>query len=288
MSEKLKALPEQIKKARLRAERFPEDEDLADELQQKIDDYNKLKDEFAEHQQFLFNAAKRAAKYRGEVINKQIRDAIEALEAGDVHKANIILDLAEEDAHRDLEDFKQSREITEQKRQNLISQIQRIMLSADATMADTLIPIDERVVKTENKYDEADRIAQEIGYDKNKYIELLDTFGEFLFYRGKYQKCVDILERLYNLRVEVLGENNIDISVSLHNLGTIYRLVGNYTESLRLCKKSVSLGEKILGENNIKMALLYDTLGTAYRSSGHLKEGLTFSLKALNLREQIY
>ena len=92
MSKCLRDLPEEIEKAKLIVERFPEEDYLKDLLQQKQDEYNNKKKEFTEHQQLLFNTAKRVAQLQGEAVSKRIRRAMDALSDGDVHKANTILD----------------------------------------------------------------------------------------------------------------------------------------------------------------------------------------------------
>ena len=79
-------------------EKKDEVEKLTDRLQPKLNKYNKLKEDFAKHQDLLFNTAKRVSKLQGEHINDRIRRAIDALNNGLVREANTILNEAEEDA----------------------------------------------------------------------------------------------------------------------------------------------------------------------------------------------
>lgn len=124
MSRRLQELPILIEKARLRTEKYPDDEDLKDELQKHLDERNTLQEEFDKQQELLFNTAKRIAQLQGERITDRMRRAIEAFDSGNVREANIILNEAEKDAERNLSDYKNSKEITEQKRQNVINSIE--------------------------------------------------------------------------------------------------------------------------------------------------------------------
>ena len=137
MQLKLEKKEAKLEKKKAKLEEDPDDEDyqeeyqelkeevdeLTDRLQPKLNKYNKLKEDFAEHQQLLFNTAKRVAQLQGERITERMRRAMDALTEGKVREANIILDEAEADARRNLEDYLQSKEITELKRQNVITSI---------------------------------------------------------------------------------------------------------------------------------------------------------------------
>lgn len=148
-------------------------EELVDKLQPKLNKYNKLKEDFEQFQQLLFNTAKRVAQLQGERITERMRRAMDAFSEGRVREANIILDEAEADAKRNLEDYKQSKEITELKRQAVINSIEELQLKASTVMADASIPIEERIAQTEQIYAQADEMAKEIEYDGEKYAKLL-------------------------------------------------------------------------------------------------------------------
>jgi hypothetical protein len=176
MNEELASLPPKIEKARLRLEKFPDDEDLQDDLQTKLNRYNQLKKDFNEYQQILFNTAKRIAQLQGERTTERMRRAMDAFNDGKVREANIILDEAEADARRNLEDYKQSKEITELKRQAVINSIEELLLKTSTIMADASIPIEERIGNTEKLYVQADEMARETEYDKNKFAQILLQF----------------------------------------------------------------------------------------------------------------
>ena len=62
MKAELEALPSKIEKARRRMEKYPDEEEFRDEHQALLDRYNALKEEFAGHQQALFDTARRISE----------------------------------------------------------------------------------------------------------------------------------------------------------------------------------------------------------------------------------
>ena len=148
MSQRLAELPEIIEKKRLCLEKYPDDKNLQNKLQELLNERNHLQEVFEQQQQFLFDTAKRIAQLQGGIVTDRIRRAMDAFEDGNVREANIILDEAERDADKNLADYKQSKEITEQKRQNVLSSIDELLLKTTTIMADMSIVIEERITKT--------------------------------------------------------------------------------------------------------------------------------------------
>ena len=203
MSARLAELPAKIEKARSKVEKYPDDEDFRDDLQKLLNEHNKLKDDFAEYQNNLFATAKRIAQLQGEQITDRMRRAMEAFNEGRVHEANVILAEVERDAENALQEYKQSRELTEQKRQNVIKSIDEILFKASTTLADLSIPIDERIAKTEELYAQADNMAQECDYEAKKYDSLLYNYAMFLYSYTKYDKALDIYHRLNAMQISL-------------------------------------------------------------------------------------
>ena len=231
MREELAGLPEKIEKTRKLFNKFPKDKDLEEDLQQTINRYNKLKEDFEMHQQLLFNTAKRVAQLQGKRITERMRRAMDALNEGKVHMANIILDDAEEDAYRNLEEYRQSKEITEQKRQNLFCSIEELQLKASTIMADTSISAEKRIHQIEMIYTQADLIAQECDYDKEKHIKFLCEYIKSLYYNSRYVKALEISERLIHLCQETYGKDHTNTLELYTIISNIYLKLGNKTKA---------------------------------------------------------
>ena len=126
----LKELSLKTEKVKQRVIKYPNDESFREELQYYLNEFNKLQNELQQEQNNFLDTAIRIAKLQGEKVSERMQRAIDSFEAGEVHKANTILDEAEKDADQHYDDYKHSREIAEQKRQNVIVSIDELVLKA--------------------------------------------------------------------------------------------------------------------------------------------------------------
>ena len=302
MQLKLEKKEAKLEKKKAKLEEDPDDEDyqeeyqelkeevdeLTDRLQPKLNKYNKLKEDFAEHQQLLFNTAKRVAQLQGERITERMRRAMDALTEGKVREANIILDEAEADARRNLEDYLQSKEITELKRQNVITSIDELLLKATSVMSDASIPIEERIEKAEKIYQQADEMAQKCAYDKSSYAQLLLKYGDFLYTYGKYSKALKVYEHECSLQTELnVDDNNLYIATSYNNLGNVHRRLKENELALEYYMKAVIIREQILGAEHSITAQSYNNLGIVYHDLHDYKQALDYHKRALRIKETV-
>ena len=287
MNEELASLPPKIEKARMRLEKFPDDEDLQDDLQTKLNRYNQLKKDFNEYQQILFDTAKRIAQLQGEKITERMRRAMDAFNDGKVREANIILDEAEADARRNLEDYKQSKEITELKRQAVINSIEELLLKTSTIMADASIPIEERIGNTEKLYAQADEMARETEYDKNKFAQILLDYGDFLKKYARYTQAEDIYKRLIVLSEEIYGKIHSDTAIAYNNVGCLYDDMGKYTDALKYHFRAQEIREEVLGKDDLQTATSYNNIGLIYNQMGDYPKAMEYFRKALDIYERI-
>lgn len=287
MSEELAALPAKIEKARLRLEKFPDDEDLIDDLQLKLNKYNKLKEDFAEYQKLLFNTAKRVAQLQSERVTERMRRAMDAFNEGKIREANIILDEAEADARRNLEDYKQSKEITELKRQAVISSIEELLLKTSTVMADDNMPIEERIEKTEAIYAQAVGVAEEIDYEEVKYAEMLSAYGVFLYTYHKYDKALEVRCKALKTRVNVFGEVHPDTATSYNSIGLVYSAQGDNKQALEYYRKALDIRMNLFGEMHCDTAESYHNIGCIYKKERNYPQAMEYYAKTMEIEEEI-
>ena len=287
MQAELSSLPEKIEKARLRLEKFPDDEDLQDDLQAKLNRYNSLKEELEKHQELLFNTAKQVAQLQGGRITERMRRAMDAFNEGNVREANIILSEAEKDATDNLEDYKRSREVTEQKRQNVESSIDELKLKASTIMADNSIAIEERIKQAEKVYAQADEMAQEISLDKKNHDDLLREYGKFLRKYAKYDKAIEIYKREIAISEELYGLEHPATATSYNNIGEVYKSLSDYPKALEYFGKSLVISERVLGEEHPSTATVYNNIGLVYYHLGDYPKALEYYGKSLAISEKV-
>ena len=289
MSEALTSFPDIIAKARLRAERYPDDEDLRDELQQKLNEFNQLKKEFAKLQQNFFDTAKRIAQLQGEHITNRLRDAINAFNEGRVHDCNLILDIAKEDARRDYDDFKQSIEIAEVKRQNVISHITEKIFHASSILADAIIPIEERIQRAEELYEEAYKMADDkyVKYPTEKFIDLLFKYSGFLSNYAHYSKAIEVCNKLIKQCEGFYGKEHTDTAMAYNLIGILYKNLGKFSMALEYHELALNIQEKMLGMEHPDTAGSYNNIGNVYAVRGYKDKPLEYYERALDIQEKI-
>ena len=245
-----------------------------DGLQELLNSKNQLKDEFEREQQNLFNTARRITEQRGQKISERMARAIEAFESGDAQRADIILDEAERDFEEARKDFRITKKVSVQA---LEEQIQR----ASYKMSNDSIPIEERVAKTLEIYEEADAFAQEINYDQEKYIDFLWDYSAFLKRYANYDKALKVCNRLIKLCEESYGKEHPETARLYNNIGNVYSNRGNDYKAYEYYKQALDIQEEVLGKEHPDTAITYHNIGSIYSNNGYYNDALAYHMKAL-------
>lgn len=255
--------------------------DVTDSLQELLDKKNKLEEEFEREQQNLFNTARRITELRGANISQRMTRAIEAFEAGDAQRADIILDEAEKDADQALEDIQVAKKVG-------LQSLEELILKASVKMANNTIPIDDRVAETQKIYEKAVKLAKEAGYDDVKYADLIDKYGDFLFEYGKYEEALKYRKELLTLRKKIYGDESIEVAWALNKLGRNFEKVDNLDDALNNLKEA----ERIITQSNSKDVIceseIYNNLGIVLRNKGEYEEAMNYHRKSLLIRQKTY
>ena len=280
LSVELATLPKKIEKARQRVDKFPNDEDLRDDLQQKLNRYNKLKEEFEQLQKALFDTAQRIATMQFEHVSDMLRRAIEAFEEGNIERANTLLDEMAREAKRHEVQLDQNRALVHQ-------DIEAYHLQTKTVMADATTPIEKRIERVAAIYAEADRLAEKSAFDKEKYFNLLADYSKFQNEYGLYDKAVTTYLRLISLGKSFLGSEHPSTAASYNNIGLVYDNLGDYDKALKYYLKALAICEKALGLEHPNTATTYNNIGLVYDRLGDYNKALEYYFKALAMREKV-
>jgi tetratricopeptide (TPR) repeat protein len=256
---------------------------LRNHLQPKLDKYHSLQEKITEQQSLFLNTAKRVAQLQGRYIDNSIRDAIDAFLEGKVREANYILERSE-DSKPSIEDYKLCKEITEQKRQNHITYINKLIFWASTIMADT--NRGWRRHEADKKYKEAIERAEAIDYDEREYINLLSDYASFLFRYANYKDALVIEQKVLSLQKEI-DANLPEIADSYNKLGLIYKKEGNYSKALKYHQKALAIRERIFGEEYLDTAESYNNIGSIYRNFDNYSKALEYYQKSLSIKEKL-
>jgi tetratricopeptide (TPR) repeat protein len=280
LKEELEKLPNEIEKARKRSEKYPDDEDLRDELQEKLNRYNNKKEEFARLQRALFETSQRIATMQRENLSDKLHHAKEAFESGNLDGANALLDEIVNETELCYKNLKQIHE-------SIYQGIDALLLRAKTKMAEVNIPIKERIEEVHAIYVKADQWAKDSALPEDKLDGLLKDYSQFLFDYGKYKEDEQVLLRLVFLREKMLGKEHPNTATSYNNIGTTYHYLGNHPKALEYYFKDLAISEKVLGKEHPSTATSYNNIGGVYKSQGDYTKALEYLQKALDIDEKV-
>ena len=259
-------------------------EAISELLGKKRSELYYAKEELSKHENLLFDTALRIVRQQSEKISERMTRAIEAFEDGRASDANTILDEAMHDAKVLREDIARTRTLLEQQKESAAVSISELMLKASVVLADESKVIDERIDSAEDIYLEAYALANECDYDREKHMELLESYGEFLSTYAKFNTCIKINGELLDLNISILGENHPETARIYNNIGLVYSFIGDYDRALECYAKALEIRLSIDEDDNTEIAVNYNNVGLVYYSLGDYDRALEHFMKALNIQ----
>lgn len=280
MKEKLEIVKNEIITMQQAIEQCPGVEMLKELLQKKLNEYNQLKKDFAQHQQMLLDTAKRISELQIEKISDNLRQAICAFEKGEISRAQMLLDEIANEAELHIVQLEQQRHLVHQ-------DIKAFQLQARTILLDTAIPIEDRVKKTLAIYLKADDWASKSLLPDNEYNSLLSDFGEFLLDFAYYEEAKRIYMRLIACQEKNLNREHPSIASSYNNLGVALFKKGAYSEALDCYSRAIVIRKNVLGAEHPDTASSINRMGLVYFEMGNYSKALEYYLEALDTRKKI-
>ncbi len=198
-----------------------------------------------------------------------LRDATQALEAGDFTQVEILLSQAQA---RDLQAI-QEQQASLKKRQ----------LSAANTSAHLgkLKYIQLRYEEAAKHYqDAAALVPQEEAITQAAY---LNNEGLAWMAAGQYAKAQPPLERALAIHETTLGPAHLDVAVSLYNLAELYKVPGEYEQAKLFHKRALDIREKSLDPMHPYIAISLNGLAELYHTEHRYAQAEPFYIRALDI-----
>ncbi len=272
--------PAKIEKLRKRTEKYPDDQEIRDELQEALNEYNDLIKKFEGYQQNLLDTAKLIADKSQEQTSEKLQRAIEAFKAGDMAGANALLREIAIDADNHMAQFDKYKTL-------ILQDIDAFQLQAKTEMTDLETPIEERIARVAEIYAKADDWASRSAYDKEKYAILLYDYVKFLFDYAFYNEAEKIYLRQITISEEIYGKEHPSTATSYNNIGLVYSEQGDYDKALEYYFKALDIDKKVLGKKHPSTASSYNNIGLVYDEQGDYDKALEYYFKALEIWENI-
>lgn len=95
-------------------------------------------------------------------------------------------------------------------------------------------------------------------------------------------------KKALELRLTILGKNNLDVADSYGNIGKSLFYIGDYLNAIDNFHTALSIQLAFLGERHIDVAQCYYYLGRSYEERGYTDTALDYHQKALSIRLALF
>ena len=250
-------------------------------FENKKEEFKQKKADLEKYQTNLLNLALASFHVQKNNITLVIQKAIEAINTGDISKADKLLDKAGGNSKFVFKQLEDAQELA-------YTEIERKILTASVKMLNTKIPIEERIILAKKEYEDAIYYARKYRYDESKYADLLFVFCDFLQDYGYYKDALMYCKDLVEMRKKIHGDGSLLTADAYTKLGFIYDCNKMYNDSL----ESLNLALNILkdpnyGTNMLEVAKVYNNMGNTYNSNKEYDRAIKWYREALAIREEL-
>jgi tetratricopeptide (TPR) repeat protein len=163
------------------------------------------------------------------------------------------------------------------------------MVVAASDVVDSLVDAAE-IVRTAEAFELAQRFAQRAlslaatgSLDEAMALHSLGNVANVL---SNYDAAVAHFEAALSIRINLLGDNHVDVARLFVNLSSVFEQLGRLVEALVLCSSALEIYSKAPGNNQKSIAICHHNMGNILGKQGkpdaateHYSIGLAISLK---------
>ena len=184
-----------------------------------------------------------------------------------------------------LKQFIELRQDIHQEVDNMLVEIKRLQTSQTGSVA-------AMVMNVISIYRNVDRWAVATGYNKEKYIQILSDYANFLYEYGLYNDSKSVYLRLIPLIEEMYGMKQDILSTAYNNIGEVCRCQGDYSIALDYHTKSLKIKERLNNKSSMEssynnIGLVYYCLGESTHNTEHFSKAIDFYKKAIHIQEEL-
>ena len=128
------------------------------------------------------------------------------------------------------------------------------------------------------------RVDKELAGNPEVQATMLTNLGEAYMNVGAYDHAETALQKAYDLRRRIFGENNADTAATLDDLGTAIRLEGRYAQAEPEFRRALAVRQKLLGAKNAATTASMANLGECLYLEDKNTEAEQLLRKALEIQ----
>ena len=133
-----------------------------------------------------------------------------------------------------------------------------------------------------------EKSVREFGAEHPNTLDYVEFLALSYRFNGDYKCSLELNEKVYTARRQILGDEHHDTLVSLNNIADDYINLGEYDKGVELNEKVYSANCKIFGEEHKNTATSALNLGASYSHIGNHKKALELTKKAYEICVRIY
>jgi len=134
----------------------------------------------------------------------------------------------------------------------------------------------------------ADRVGGDLSDQPSVEAELLTTIGEIYFQIAQYEKAEVMHRKALALYRELLGENNLQLAVSLDNLARAIEYQGKQATAEPLYREALKIRRKVLGNEHPAIANSLNTLAQDLDWEGKTDEAENLRRESLAMQKKLF
>ena len=261
---------------------------------------NKLEEQLKEHQEFLFDMARKTSQLSSQRMSARSAEAIRLFNEGKATEANAILNTEDlsRDSQKNFDDLDHHTARAEEARERIELLLNDWQLKTNSALADENLTVEERIEEAYNAHEQVVIHAKKLKYQEYDKAKLASLVFEFAYFTQKYNLFSDAI-RLYEEALSIykpLAEKEPNVYMSyaattLNNLAVLCSDTNCYEQAEQSYLQALSIYKTLAEkEPNVYMsdvANILNNLGLLYFDTNRYEQSEQNYLRALSISEPL-
>ncbi len=289
-----------IARCRKRFAEDPNDKDSKDELNEYLSEMKKLEEQLKEHQEFLFDMARKTSRLSSQRISARSAEAIRLFNEGKASEANGILNTEdlERDSQKSFDDYEHHTVRAEEARERIELLLNDWQLKTRSALVDERLTHKKRVEEAHNAHKMVIIHAQKLTChedDKSKYASLIFDFAHFAQNYNLFSDAIKLYEEELEIRESLATKDpNVYlpyVATTLNNLAALYEITNSYDQAESSYFRALEIRESLATRDpNVylpNVAMTLNNLAILYEVTKRYDQAESGYLRALEIIESL-